>query len=144
MNADDYLKERVDGQLSWYSKKSQSCQKSYKALKTIEFIAAALVPFVAGMSQKIPLSEWVLGLLGITIALCVGSSSLFRFHEDWLSYRSTLESMKQEKFLFLTGSGVYDSPNPFPLFVQRFEALIAKENQLWAATHKKEHSKPAE
>ena len=142
MNAEGYMKERVDAQLLWYSKKSKSCQDTYKTLKLIELICAALVPFMAGMGTRIPLSEWGIAVLGVVIALCVGVSSLFRFHENWLTYRSTLEAMKQEKFLFLTSSGIYATEDAFTLFVARFESLIAAENQYWAASQKKTPSKP--
>ena len=59
MNEEDYLKERLDDQLEWYSKKSQLNQKWFKRLRLVEIISAAIIPFIskensawAAMAQK--------------------------------------------------------------------------------------------
>lgn len=138
MNQDEYMRDRVDSQLAWYSKKSAACQRAHKTLKMTEIIAAAAIAFIAGTLGTFPLAHWVVGGLGILIAIAAGASSLFQYQENWINYRATLESLKQEKFLFLTGVGDYAMPDAFARFVARFENLIASGNSQWV-----EHTKSA-
>ncbi len=48
------------------------------------------------------------------------------------STRQTPESLRKEKFLFLTQTEPYDKDNAFHLLVQRVEALLSQENIDWA------------
>ena len=101
MNEDEYLSERLEDQIRWYSKKSQYNQKYYKVLRLAEIIAASLIPFLAGIGNNIPYSEWVIGILGVMIAISAGASSLYKFQENWIQYRTTAETLKHEKYLNL-------------------------------------------
>lgn len=138
MNEDDYLKNRLEDQLSWYSKRSQYNQKWFKRLRLIEIVSAALIPFLSGMGDKIPLSPWLVGSLGVLIAVSAATSTLFKHHENWIEYRTTAEQLKHEKFIYLTNTKPYDTDEKFMLLVQRVEALSSKENSAWAATTKKQ------
>ncbi|HFC76762.1 MAG TPA: DUF4231 domain-containing protein, partial [Candidatus Moranbacteria bacterium] len=51
------------------------------------------------------------------------------------------ESLKHEKYLFLTKSEPYDIDEPFKLLVQRVESLISKENTNWSNYMKKPQKK---
>jgi len=57
--------------------------------------------------------------------------ALYQFQENWTAYRSTCESLKQEKYLFLTKTEPYNGSDPFPLFVQRVESILSKERTAW-------------
>jgi hypothetical protein len=138
MTEEEYISHRLDDQIDWYSKKSSSCQNRYKALRVVEIIAAALIPFLSGMGDKIPCSQWIVGAFGVTIALAVAGGALFKYHENWIQYRVTSEQLKQEKFLFATRSGPYADQERFQLLVQRVEALISKEAATWAHVNKQQ------
>jgi hypothetical protein len=56
---------------------------------------------------------------------------LLQLQEHWIEYRSTAESLRKEKFLFLTQTDPYDKDDAFHLLVQRVEALLSKENAEW-------------
>jgi hypothetical protein len=51
--------------------------------------------------------------------------------EHWIEYRATAESLRREKFLFLTQTEPYDKDDAFHLLVQRVEALLSNENTEW-------------
>ena len=138
MNEEEYLENRLEDQLSWYSKKSQYNQYWYKRLRLIEIVSASLIPFLAGMTGVIPLSEWIIGGLGVVIAVSVAAASLYKFQENWIQYRTTAETLKHEKFLYLTKSPPYVGENAFVQLVQRIESLISKENTRWSRYIKKE------
>jgi len=133
MNEEQFLKERVDGQINWYDKKSQFNQRWYKCLRVGEIVAATAIPFLAGyMSDKTPAIQVVVGFLGFIIAIIAGVVALCQFQENWVEYRTTCESLRHEKYLFLTQTEPYNVDNPFPLFVQRVESLVSTENTKWS------------
>ena len=132
MTPEDYIQERVDHQFNWYDDKSQAAQKSFKQLRTTEVVLAASIPFLAGLIQFSPLIPFLIGLIGVCIVILASVLSLNQYQENWIEYRTSCESLKHEKYLFLTASEPYDSPSPFPLFVERIEGLISKENSAWS------------
>ena len=138
MKEDEYFKNRLEYQLAWYSKESQHNQKWFKRLRLTEIISAALIPFLSGMGDKIPYSPWLIGGLGVLIAVAAATSALFKYHENWFEYRTTAEQLKHEKFIYLTNTKPYDTEEKLGLLVERVEALISKENSAWAATTKKQ------
>lgn len=137
MNQDEYLKQRVDNQIEWYSKKSQYNQKMFKRLRIIEIITAAMIPVLAGFVSKFDYLDYTIAFLGLIIVIIAGILSLYRFQEIWTGYRTTSESLKHEKFLYLTKAEPYNTEEDFPLFVQRIENQISKENTNWIGYMKK-------
>lgn len=135
MNSEEYIKDRLENQISWYDSKSQSAQKNYKRSGVIEFICAASVPFFAGMlTAETIFFKIIVGLLGVIIAVITAIKGLYQWNEDWIQYRTTCESLKKEKYLFLTETEPYDSEEKEnrALLVQRVETLVSKENTNWA------------
>jgi len=137
MDEDKYITSRLEEQINWYDTKSISNQKYYKNLKILEIICAAIIPFIAGLSDKIPFNEIIIGVLAIIIAIVAGASAINKYQENWLTYRTTAETLKHEKYLFLTKCKPYNDDNSFQFFVQRIEGLISKENSLWSRNTKK-------
>jgi hypothetical protein len=123
--------ERLDDQLSWYDNKSMENQIWYKRLKIAEIIAAAIIPFAAGFDGFGILT----GILGVLIVIFIGIQSLNQYHDNWISYRSTAEQLKHEKYLWLSKAGPYkDAKNPEVMLAERVESLISKEHAKWEAT----------
>ena len=142
MEQDNYLSERLEAQIKWYDTKSQTNQRWFKSLRVTEIICAAVIPFLAGYSDSIPYGQVIIGALGIIIAICAGLSALNKYQENWLTYRTTCETLRHEKYLFLTGCKPYDDENAFSQFVERVENLISKENSQWSRfTNEKSHNK---
>lgn len=141
MTEEEYIETRLDDQISWYSRKSQWNQKWYKRLRLIEILCAALIPFIAGIGESFPYYKLIVGLLGIIIAVSAGAMSIYKFHENWIQYRTTAETLKHEKYLYLTKCPPYDSDNAFCKLVQRVESLISKEHSEWLRYVVKEDKK---
>ena len=134
----EYLEQRLDDQINWYDKKSSANQAAYKRLRLIEIIAAAAIPLLAGYSQKSAFVGLTIGVIGLIVAVLAGIVSLYRFQENWNEYRAAAESLKQEKYLFLTKTEPYDADKPFDLLVRRVESQISKENSNWSQYMKKD------
>ncbi len=133
MNEENFMNERVEDQINWYDRKSQFNQKRYKRLRIIEIFAAALIPFLSGyISAGPPAIPIIIGSLVFIIAVISGLIGLQQYQERWMEYRTTCESLRHEKYLFLTKTDPYGHKNPFPLFVQRIEALLSSENSRWS------------
>ncbi|MDH3694537.1 MAG: DUF4231 domain-containing protein [Gammaproteobacteria bacterium] len=133
MNEEEYIEQRVDDQILWYSNKSGWNQKVYKRLRVLEIVCAASIPFlVSHVTAETVTLKVVVGVLGVCVAVVSGAVALYKFHENWVQYRSTSESLKHEKFLFLTKTEPYDIDESYPLFVQRIEFIISNENSNWS------------
>jgi hypothetical protein len=131
MTETDYLQQRLDDQINWYSTKSAECQLRYKRLRMSEIVSAAIIPFVSGMGDKVLYAPWIVGSLGIFIAIAAATGGLFKYHENWIQYRATSEALKHEKFLYLGRVVPYADSDSFSTLVQRIEGLISKENSTW-------------
>jgi hypothetical protein len=133
MNEEDYLKDRLDDQIGWYDRKSTQNQSWFKRLQVISIIAAASIPFLSGYITETSIAlKIATGLLGLLVAAITAVLGLYKFQENWLEYRTTCESLKHEKYLFLTDTDPYHVEQPFQLLVQRVENLISKENTNWS------------
>jgi hypothetical protein len=120
--------ERMEGQIKWYSQKSAWNQDCFKKLKVAEIIAAALVPFAAGIGAP----AVVTGLLGVIVVALEGVQNIYQFQNNWITYRSTAEALKHEKYLWYAQAGPYlNSQNPEALLAERIESLISTENAKW-------------
>lgn len=132
LTPEEYITERVDDQISWYDRKSQGAQRWFKRLRGLEIISAGAIPLFAGFGDGSTWSIIVVGVLGAVVAILASLLSLNQFQENWIEYRTTCESLKHEKYLYLTNAEPYNEEDTFGLFVQRIESLISKENSAWS------------
>jgi hypothetical protein len=123
--------QRLDDQISWYDKRSNRNQRLFKLLKVIVIGAAALIPFLAGL---IIVPHWIIGTLGMVVAVTEGIQQLNQYHANWISYRSTCEALKHEKYLYLAKAGPYSvAQDPRSLLAERIESLVSQEHAKWAS-----------
>jgi len=142
MNQEEYLQERIDDQINWYDRKSLQSQKWFKRLQIVSIIAATTIPFISGyLTETTIWLKLAVGVLGLIVAAITAILGLYKFQENWLEYRTVCESLKHEKYLFLTKSEPYDSEDSFKILVERVEGLISKENTKWRGYMKVEKKK---
>lgn len=132
---EEYLKTRVIDQIRWYDKGSVLNKSWFLFSKVTEIIVALFIPFLSAyISESNNYLKIIVGFLGITVAAIAGIITLIKFQEKWIEYRTVTESLKLEKFLFLTRSGPYkDASAPFQMFVERFESLISTSTKKWVS-----------
>lgn len=137
MDQAEYLKDRVDDQLNWFDRKAGENQKKYKNYKFLILVCSALLPFFAAFEFNfdvagIKIEKLVVGIIGIFIFIGEGVLMLYKYHDNWVLYRSTAEALKSEKLLFLTKTGNYQAAeNPFSDFVKKIELILNKDTQEW-------------
>jgi Protein of unknown function (DUF4231) len=137
----DATMERLEGQIKWYSARSDRNQRLYKWLKITVIVLAALIPLLSGLDIPSPtgVPKWVLGVLGALIAIIEGIQQVNQYHASWISYRSTAEALKHEKFLYLGKAGPYlTATDPRALLAERVEAIVSQEHGKWLSSQKVE------
>jgi len=132
MNMDEerYMSERVDHQIDWYGRRSERNKKLFLSFEIAAIASAALIPII---SQWLNLSwaSLTIATLGGLSAVIASTVSLLQSRDRWADYRTTAETLKHEKFLYLTGAGPYEEEKSFPRFVEAVEALVSQENTAW-------------
>jgi Protein of unknown function (DUF4231) len=128
----DPIMERLEDQIGWYDRKSLLNQRSFKRIKIIEITAAALIPFVSAFNfQRM---AWVSGGLGVLITVLEGMLHLNQYEQNWITYRSTCESLKHEKYVYLGKAGPYaGSADAHAVLADRIESLVSQEHAKWAS-----------
>ena len=129
--AEDPTWERLEDQINWYSRKSRENQRRYKWLKLLELAVAAALPVVAAVHSPV----WVTGGLAAVIVVLEGAQHLYQLHENWITYRSTAEALKHERYLYLANAGPYAGHDPHSQLAERLEGLISQEHAKWTASH---------
>jgi len=130
MTPEEYIRDRVDDQISWYDRKSVWNKKGFIALQIMTLVASAAVPVFAIFSGDM-WARVTVAILGSTTAITTGVVSLYQFREHWIEYRTTAESLKHEKYMYQTGTGPYTGNDSFAVLVERVEALVSQENTAW-------------
>ena len=131
MAPEEYIEQRLNDQIVWYDRKSGTNQRWFKRLRFAEIVAAATIPFLSGFAGNSLPIKIAIGALGVLVAVVASLLGLLQLQVHWIEYRATAESLRREKFLFLTQTEPYDKDDAFHLLVQRVEALLSNENTEW-------------
>ena len=135
-NADPIM-ERLEDQIAWYDRKSMTNQRYFKRMKIVEIAAAATIPFLSAFT--FPRMMWVTGALGVLITILEGMLHLNQYQQNWIAYRSTCESLKHEKYVYLGKASPYaGTTDPHALLAERIESLVSQEHAKWASVQQQE------
>lgn len=132
MTEEEYIKTRLDDQINWYDHKSIYCQQWFKRLSFAQITLAAFIPLLSGYADKLSFANMLIGIFGACIAIITGYLTINKFQENWIEYRTTCETLKHEKFKYITQVAPYDSDNAFNILVQQIESIISKQNTQWS------------
>ena len=134
MASDNPTMIRLEDQIRWYDRKSMKNQRWFKRLKVTQIGAAAIIPFAAGFKDNFLSLDTaiVTGVLGVLIVVLEGLQSLSQYQHNWITYRSTCEELKHERYLWEAKAGPYlKAENPDALLAERVESLISREHAKW-------------
>jgi hypothetical protein len=133
----DPIMDRLEDQISWYDRESIANQRYFKGIKMVEIVAAAVIPFLSAFSLS--RMTWVTGGLGVLITVLEGMLHLNQYQQNWIAYRSTCESLKHEKYVYLGKAAPYASAeDPHALLAERIESLVSQEHAKWASVQQQE------
>lgn len=123
---------RLEDQLAWYDRQSMYSQKCYKYLKGLQISIAVGIPLVAHVNVEG--MKWITSGAGAVIAILEGVQHMNQYSTLWVTYRSTAEKLKHEKYLFLSAVGPYrgDSEEErLCLLAERVEEHVSTEHANW-------------
>jgi Protein of unknown function (DUF4231) len=140
METTDYIKNRFQKQLDWLSEKAEKNQRKYRILRVITLFCAVSLPFLTGYASD---ERWylkvIIGFSGVVIAFVEGLLSLYKYQDNWITYRNAVNVLEREKVMYDTKSGMYFKLSPedaFHTFVNNAESILANENSLWSVNMK--------
>jgi hypothetical protein len=148
--ATSYLDERLREQAEWHSSKATRNKNKFYTVEIITLIAGALIPVL----NVITIDSWKnfphvqrLGsaLLAALIVVATGISKLYKFQENWLTYRGLTEELKREEQLYLNKVGQYadtDEEKRHQLLVERAETILSTTTSRFISIHRAEGEKP--
>lgn len=126
---------RLEQQISWYDSKSRTAQRYFKWGKYLVIVASAAIPIAALLDQKI-----LTALLGGFIAVCEAIQHINQWQHNWITYRSTCEALRHEKYTFIERADPYSNfsqEEARKLLVERVESLISTEHSKWIASQER-------
>jgi hypothetical protein len=129
--------ERLEDQIGWYDRKSQTAQRRYKILKLTQVMIAALIPLASAFPIPAAEFKWITAILGLLVLIIEAVQQLNQDQQNWIAYRSTCEALKHEKYLYLAAAGPYTNAENLEkrvaLLADRIEGLISQEHAKWVS-----------
>lgn len=123
---------RLEDQLNWYDRKSKYAQRWYKLLKFIQVVLAISIPVVSHIVDG--MGKWLASIAGGLIAIIEAIHHMNQYSTLWITYRSTAERLKHEKFLFLSAAGPYRElaeTERLIALAERVEEHVSTEHANW-------------
>lgn len=129
LNADGYIKDRIDAQTTWFRDRAKQCNKIQGLLEGAEFalaILAALLGAALTMTGKQAYGAWVAVIT--TVIGVLGAHNLAqRYEQLTVSYRATADRLDGILGQWRAGNGSTSQ------LVEKCEAALLEENQGWIA-----------
>ena|SRR5215211_5639438 len=137
---EDVTFARLEDQIAWYDSKSALNQRRFKWVKAVQMVAAAAVSVVAAVDGP----SYIPAALGALVVVLEGFQQLNQYQQNWITYRSTCEALKHEKFLFLAGAGPYSQDRGSQaVLAERIEGLISQEHAKWTSAREQKSAETA-
>ena len=123
---------RLDDQIGWYDRASVRSQRCYKWLKLLQVVLAVGIPVASHLEPEV--ARWVTSAAGALIAILEAIQHMNQYSTLWITYRSTAERLKHEKFLFLSVAGPYKGlaeAERLVALAERVEEHVSTEHANW-------------
>lgn len=167
-----YMETRWHDQYSYYVAKSQSNRRLHLRLQLFIAVVAVLVPVLLGFNADLirgvgTLAEtdgwysqainaetenfWVTFLNAVPavlsglVAVATALENVQNYGNNWRAFQTASDGLERERALFEANSGPYRrNANPYRLFVERTEDVIAQESGRYFARQAAQMSEEAE
>ncbi|THD78010.1 MAG: DUF4231 domain-containing protein [Phenylobacterium sp.] len=120
---------RLEQQVAWYDRKSGEAQRWYKRTRLTQVIVTAFIPVLAFLRYPELTAALAAGVLVLETVQHVN-----QWQQNWITYRSTCEALRHEKYTYMGGVGSYggaSAAQALKILVERVESLISTENAKW-------------
>ncbi len=134
---EEFLDTRYRKEINWYDKKANWNRKAYHIFQWIAIVFSALTPILVIISDGY--IRWITVGIAAIVAIVTSALKTFKYQENWISYRTTSETLKKEIHFYKAGIRGYENvDDKEAVFVDRVESLISRENTMWVTKHEKE------
>ena len=140
MTQEEYIKNRVDNQISYFGSAASKNKKGFYVLSICKIALSLGLCMGAAIFGKGSGESIVVATMSAMITMAESIMLLFKSNEKWVIYREASEKLKKEKFLFSTMTGPYylsDDKEAFNCFAQKVEAILDETNVQWTGIEKK-------
>ena len=135
----EYVERRLEPQRKWHEEKAMWNKRCFYTVEVTTLLAAAAIPIVNLWVVNDPYWAGVVSaVLGGVVVVAAAVGKLFKFHENWLQYRTLIEALEREKELYLFGAADYaeaDKAERSRLLVERVENILANTTSQFIQTH---------
>lgn len=126
----DLLWQQMEAHFRWYDRSATRSRYGYQGLKILALVSGAAVTVLAAIGAPPGLTA----SLAAVVVVAEGVQQVFQFHANWISYRSTAETLRQHAFFFAAGIEPYDDPSTRRrMLAALLRDLTSKENATWSA-----------
>jgi len=132
-----YMEHRWHAQWSWYDKRASDAKTTHQRLQLIIGIGSVTVPVLVGFSLfdqlGVGIAQQILTVaISLAVAIASAVENVLKPGDNWRSFRAAAEELTREKAMYDVKAGPYRrTKNPFQLFTERCEDIIAKQNGQW-------------
>lgn len=110
----DYMTSRLDHQLDYFDSSAIKNQKRYKVLKRLAILCNILTTMTIALAFTVPADYKVkMGIVALVLSTLVLATyqleEFENFGAKWEKFRLVAERLRSEKYMFLSGVGVYSS-----------------------------------
>jgi hypothetical protein len=129
-NPSAILLGQIEDQIAWYSHKSKR-YKTIDLFSQLTLLALSLIiPFL--ITCGFENTKYIVAFFSTLVGFIEGFRSIVKCKEKWISYRSTLQSLKHEFLLYKTSTGIYSCENDKTnLLSERYLLIIDSEHREW-------------
>jgi hypothetical protein len=123
--------QQLDTDFEWYDSAANRCRLGYVCTRAAALLVGSAVTVLAATRAPAALTA----SLAATVVVAEGLQQLFQFHTNWISYRTTAESLRQYAFLCAAGVPPFDDPSTrLQRLAEAERDLVSRESGTWAAT----------
>ncbi|TCO44476.1 uncharacterized protein DUF4231 [Kribbella antiqua] len=128
LGTDSPAEELISRRFQWYHLHARNARRAYRALGTVQLIAALVI----AISVAISAPTWLAPALGGAIALAEGIRTLFGFKDSYPAYTRTAAELRNEAWLYAQRAGRYDeAEEPVKLLAERVVEISQAETMDW-------------
>lgn len=114
--------DRVEQRVRWADRGMNARSVGQKAAWTIALVAGGAVSLSEAVVSSM---DWLPAVLGFVVVVAQGSDRLLRRSEAGSASMDRMRrDLSRENRLFHARASVYDLDDPFPVFVERVEAIL--------------------
>ncbi|MCX8501654.1 MAG: DUF4231 domain-containing protein [Alphaproteobacteria bacterium] len=127
--------ERLEDKIKWYDKKSVCYKTRSIGLRITQATLTIVISLVSAAYESElfnPIVIWVCSGLFIFLE---SLSQICKYHELWISYRTTCEKLINQKYRFLANVNPYDSDDPkerISALTLNLEKILTSEVDTWS------------